>query len=291
VDALDAAGYDGLKDRLFSRISQLTTIGFMISSIGGAYIADIDIAYPWLCGAAGYLVAAVIGVCLMNGEKPRASGVDLAGMPQQIVVRVVEGVRSGLSNRTVMMLSAAGAIQIAAWSPYWLEWPILFHEGFGVGVWIIGWIYCGLAIARMIGAEVVSRMSSDEMARPGRVSALIGMAGIMLAAAGVFQMRPTVALTFLFVMNICTGAVTPMLQSWFNEQIDSSQRATMLSFQSTFGTMGGSIGLFINGFIADRAGLASAWQFAGALTLGAIPCYLAIRPRLARIEMAEPVAK
>jgi MFS family permease len=227
----------------------------------------------------------------MTGEKTRASGVDLAGLPQQIVRRIVEGVTAGFSNRTVFILSAAGAIQVAAWSPYWLEWPILFHEGFGVGVWIIGWIYSGLAIARMIGAEVVSRMSSDETSRPGRVSALIGMAGIMLALAGMFQARPALALMFLFVMNICTGAVVPMLQSWFNEQIESSQRATMLSFESTFATMGGSIGLVINGFIADRAGLATAWQFAGVLTLAAIPCYLAIRPRLARIEMAEPVAK
>ena len=113
----------------------------------------------------------------------------------------------------------------------------------------------------------------------------------MLAAAGMLQGRPGIALAFLFVMNICTGAVVPLLQSWFNEQIESSQRATMLSFSSTFGTMGGSVGLFINGFIADRVGLAAAWQFAGALTLAAIPFYLAIRPRLARIEMAEPVAK
>jgi predicted MFS family arabinose efflux permease len=251
----------------------------------------MNIAWPWLCGAAGYVIAGVIGVLLMTGEKKRASGVDLAGLPRQIVRRIAEGVSAGFSNRTVLILSAAGAIQVAAWAPYWLEWPILFNEGFGVGVWIIGWIYCGLAIARMIGAEVVSRMSGDENSRAGRVSALIAMAGVMLAGAGMFQARPKIALLFLFVMNICTGAVLPMLQSWFNEQIESSQRATMLSFSSTFATMGGSIGLFINGFIADRAGLASAWQFAGALTLAAIPFYLAIRPRLARIEMAEPVAK
>jgi len=291
VDALDDAGYEGLKDGLFSRISQLTTIGFMISSIGGAYIADIDIAWPWLCGAAGYVIAGVIGVALMKGEKPRASGVDLAGLPRQIVRRVLDGVRGGLSNRTVLILSAAGAIEFAAWAPYWLEWPILFNQSYGVGVWIIGWIYCGLALARMIGAEVVSRMTADEASRPGRVSALIGTAGIMLAAAGMLQGKPGVALTFLFVMNICTGAVTPLLQSWFNEQIESAQRATMLSFQSTFGTMGGSIGLFINGFIADRAGLAMAWQFAGALTLAAIPFYLAIRPRAEAIVIAEPVGK
>ncbi len=291
VDALDDAGYEGLKDGLFSRISQLTTVGFMISSLGGAYIADINIAWPWLCGAAGYVMSAIIGVSLMTGEKKRASGVDIAGLPRQIVRRMVDGVSGGFGNRTVLMLSAAGAIQFAAWAPYWLEWPILFNQSYGVGVWIIGWIYGVLSIGRMIGAEVVSRMAGDETSRPGRISGLIAMAGVMLAAAGMLQGRPGIALAFLFVMNICTGAVVPLLQSWFNEQIESSQRATMLSFSSTFGTMGGSIGLFINGVIADHAGLAAAWQFGGALTLAAIPFYLAIRPRLARIEIVEPVAK
>ena len=291
VDALDEAGYVGLKDTLFSRISQLTTVGFMISSVGGAYIADIDIAWPWLCGAAGYVIAAIIGVCLMTGERPHAVGVDLAGLPRMIVRRVVEGISGGFGNRTVLMLSIAGAIQFAAWAPYWLEWPILFNQSYGVGVWIIGWLYCGLSIARMIGAEVISRLPSDEASRPGRLAVLMALAGITLAGAGMLQARPSAAFTFLFVMNICTGAVTPLLQSWFNEQIESSQRATMLSFQSTFGTMGGSVGLFINGMIADRSGVAPAWQFAGMLTLLQIPFYLAIRPRAERMAIVEPAAK
>jgi len=40
VDALDAAGFHGIKDRLFSRISQLTNFGFMGAAIIGAYVAD-----------------------------------------------------------------------------------------------------------------------------------------------------------------------------------------------------------------------------------------------------------
>jgi len=48
VDALDAAGFAGIKDRLFSRISQLTNFGFMAAAIIGAYVADFDIALPWM---------------------------------------------------------------------------------------------------------------------------------------------------------------------------------------------------------------------------------------------------
>ena len=47
VDALDAAGFAGVKDRLFSRISQLTNFGFMSAAVIGAYVADFGLALPW----------------------------------------------------------------------------------------------------------------------------------------------------------------------------------------------------------------------------------------------------
>src|SRR5271167_690213 len=52
VGALDAGGYSQQKDRLFSRLSQLSNFGFMLSALIGAYAANIDIAWPWLLGAA-----------------------------------------------------------------------------------------------------------------------------------------------------------------------------------------------------------------------------------------------
>src|ERR1700730_8583669 len=165
VDALDDAGYDGLKDRLFSRISQLSTIGFMGSAMIGAYVADIDVAWPWLLGAAGYTVSLVVGAYLMHDEGPRTTTIRIGDIPRQVASRVSDGIRCGFKAPIVLMLSAAGAITVAAWAPYWVEWPIMFNESFAVGIWIIGWIYCGLAIARMIGAEMAARIAYEESQR------------------------------------------------------------------------------------------------------------------------------
>ena len=101
--------------------------------------------------------------------------------------------------------------------------------------------------------------------------------------AGMFQARPKIALIFLFAMNVCTGAVMPMLQSWFNEQLESGNRATLLSFNSTFQTMGGAVGLLVAGRIADTAGIPFEWQIAGLISLCAAPVYWATRRR----EVAE----
>jgi MFS family permease len=279
VDALDDSGYIGSKDKLFSRLSQLNSLGFMGSAMIGAYVADINIAYPWLLGASGYLISGIVGAFLMHDERRHAVAIKLTAMPAQVAERVAGGLRSGFSARNVLMLSAAGAIAFAAWAPYWVEWPILFNSSFNVGVWIIGWIYCALAIARMLGAEVVSRLYSDDGIRATRVTGLVVTTGMALSIAGLCGGMPWLMLVVLFVMNLSFGALQPLLQSWFNEQIDSGQRATLLSFNSTFQTAGGSMGLLANGRIADAYGIPVAWQAAGLLSMFAAPIYWMLRPR------------
>src|SRR5260370_30261875 len=107
------------------------------------------------------------------------------------------------------MLSAGGAITVGAWVPYWVSWPIMFNESFAVGIWIIGWIYCGLSIARMIGAEMSARFPVDESQRPARVAAFVLAASAMLFLAGLFGGPPLLALPMLFVMNIFNRAMQP----------------------------------------------------------------------------------
>jgi MFS family permease len=279
VDALDDAGYDGLKDRLFSRISQLTTIGFMGSAMIGAYVADVNIAWPWILGAGGYVVAGTVGAFLMHDERPHATTVRIAAIPRRIAENVSGGIRAGLGAYTVLMLSIANAITFAAWAPYWVSWPIMFNESLAVGVWIIGWIYCGLSAARLIGAEVSARLAVDENQRAARVSMLVIAASAMLFLAGLFGGRPVASLAMLFVMNLFTGAMMPLVQSWFNEQLESGNRATLLSFNSTFQTMGGAVGLLFAGHIADTAGIPFEWQIAGLISICAAPVYWATRRR------------
>ena len=283
VDALDDAGYDGVKDRLFSRISQLTTIGFMGSAMIGAYVADVNIAWPWLLGASGYVVAGIVGAILMHDERVRTTTVRIADIPRRIAENVGGGIRAGLGANTVLMLSIANAITVAAWAPYWVSWPVMFNESLAVGVWIIGWIYCALSTARLVGAEISARLQGDENQRAARVSMLIIAASTMLFLAGLFGGRPAVSLAMLFIMNLFTGAMMPLVQSWFNEQLESGNRATLLSFNSTFQTMGGAVGLLVAGRIADTAGIPFEWQIAGLISLCAAPVYWATRRR----EVAE----
>src|SRR5205814_3837183 len=95
----------------------------MCSSIIGAYVADIDVAWPWLLGAAGFLISCFVGAWLMHDEKPRATRIELRAIPAHVAQQVRTGVQLGFRAEMVLWLSLAGAITFAAWAPYWLEWP------------------------------------------------------------------------------------------------------------------------------------------------------------------------
>jgi len=68
---------------------------------------------------------------------------------------------------------------------------------------------------------------------------MIFSASALLFVVGAMAHRPTIALDSLFAMNLSTGAMQPLSQSWFNEHVEADDRATLLSFNSTFSTMGG----------------------------------------------------
>jgi hypothetical protein len=281
VDALDHAGFQGLKDHLFSRISQLTNVGYMGSAVIGAYVAGHDIAWPWILGAAGYSVAGVVGALLMSDGGRKDTHVSLAAMAGGVGRRIADGLREGFGRRPVLLLSLANGVFFGAMSPYWLEWPQFFNDAYALGIRIVGWLYSLFTISRMAGAEAIIRIGGDAHVRPPRLAMLATVSAALMFSAGAVGHQPSIVLPLLTALNFCWGSLMPLVQSWFNEQLEADERATLLSFNSTFATLGGSVGLLVGGVIADRAGIQATWQFGGLLSLAVVPCYLALRPRKA----------
>jgi MFS family permease len=267
VDALDAAGFTGLKDRIFSRTSQLTTTGWLLSAMVGSYVASFNIAWPWMLGSAGYLTSLMVGAALMRGGTEQgAARPSMRALMGEVGTRTRAGLRAGFRSRPVLLLALAGAVSVGSWAPYFMEWPQYFHENLGVAIWMIGWLYCFFSAGRLTGAELIARFQPASTNRASLLTILaLGTGSMLLGSALAGNLRLTLAM--LFAMNMCSGAMQPLSQAWINEHLEARNRATLLSFQSTFATFGGAVGLLLCGWIADRHGLLAGWAVAGMIGL------------------------
>ena len=277
VDALDAAGFEGAKDRIFSRLAQILRLGSMTGALVGAYSARADLAIPFLLAAIGWIVAGAVGFILMDGPTRTATQFSMRAMSAEVRRRMFAGTRSGFSTHAVFLLALTEMISAAAWTPFWQEWQPYFHSRLGSGVEVMGWIFCLFSIAQIAGAEMVSRLRWAREERALYMTWNVALSSAVLLAGGLAAGRVGVAFAMFMVAQFLGGASTPVIQSWFNEEIEGDNRATLLSFGSTFATFGATAGLPVQGLIVDAFGMGSAWQGAGTLAMLQVPVFLALR--------------
>ena len=108
--------------------------------------------------AAGFALTGMLGA-LLRAPRLGAVAVEVRALPAVMAARIARGVRQGFAVRPVRLLSLAEAIVLFAWAPYWMEWPLLFSDGRGGGVWVVGWIFCGALVVDLRGIPFQWRMA------------------------------------------------------------------------------------------------------------------------------------
>ncbi len=184
VDALDTAGFTGVKDRLFSRVSQLTNTGWLLSAMVGAYVANVNIAWPWILGAAGYLTSLFVGAALMRGDPDRTIARPRLGSLLAEVGTDAAGPGCAKSSAAVRSCCwrSASAIQVAVVGALFHgDGPSIPAENLGVAIWVIGWLYFFFSIGRLLGAELIARFQPTSASRATLLASLALATGTLLA--------------------------------------------------------------------------------------------------------------
>ncbi len=274
IDALDAAGFEGPKDAIFSRKFQLGEITGMCGSLAGAYIGQANIAAPFLLDTFIWLAAGLVALGLMAGSTGRR--ISSSGIAEEIRRRSIVSTRLGFANRGVRLLSIAGLISATLWYGWGQEWQHYFNHGLHAGIGGVGWVSVALIVAQVAGLEVAARMPGAWNKRGWFVAAMSGVSSAAVIAAGVANGRMGFALCGVMMAMFAQGVAGPMAFAWYNEMIAGENRATLLSFGTTMSTFGGIIGLPVQGRMVDAFGTAATWRFAGALSMTSIACYVAL---------------
>ena len=277
VDALNATGYRGVLDRVFARGSQVTGAAMLAGTVGGGLLGQIDLGVPYVVRS--LLLAAVFAIAFFVmhdvGFTPRR--VPVRRLPVEIADNARAGVLFGWRQPALRLLMLAGLLEMGflSWA-FYASQPYLLDLLVSDAVWIAGVVTAGIALATIVGNQIVS-VASRYCGR--RSTLLLAAGGVQTVAAVAIGLASSfwVALPALLVLMGAIGVTSPVRQAYLHQLVPSERRATVVSFDSMVSGAGGTgyqLGL---GALGEARSVASAFVVGGLATVGAVPLFARIR--------------
>jgi MFS family permease len=257
-----------------ARFSVFLYAGFAAGpALGEALIVHKSYNAAWLGATAAAIVAAAIAMLLRESLSmdevvvvpPHPPKADQTRAPRARF-RFVHP--AALGPGLVLMSIAVGYTAISSFAP-------LYARSIGMGS--SGGLYITFAltilVVRLVSGRTSDRFGRAAIALPGLVSAASGMA--LIAA----WQSPTAAFIGVALFGAGHALIFPALMALTVDRVPERERGEALgSFTACF-DLGASIGGYLVGFIADKAGFRAAWATPGLLSaLGIVALLLFVRP-------------
>ncbi|WP_104165559.1 MFS transporter [Cryobacterium sp. N22] len=277
VDALTSTGYTGSLEAVFGRGLVVTGIAMFAGSVLGGVIAQAtNLGVPFLVRAGVLVVMFIYAFVVMRdlGFTPDRS----RGPVKATRLVLSESIEHGLKRRSVryMILSAPFASGVGIYAFYALQPYLLELYGDPSAYSIAGLAAAILSLAQIVGGVVAPRIRTLFAKRTSTVIGASLLSVISLVVLGLNSLF-WLAVVFLMVWGFVFAVAEPVRQAYLNDMIPSKQRATVLSFDSLFGSLGG---VFIQpalGRSADLWGYGASLMIGGLVELIGVPIMLASR--------------
>ena len=279
----DALAHAGDKDKLESVLAKgevVEGVAMLAGSVAGGAIAQAtNLGVPYVIRAVLLVVNLVVAAILMK---------DLGFTPVK-GTRATEAIKSilqasikyGLRNRPVrwIMFAAPFTSGVTIYAFYAMQPYLLELYGNKQAYGIAGLAAAIVAAAQIAGGLLVPHVSRVFTRRTSVLLTCEAISVVVLAMVG-FVPNFWVAVTLLVLWGLMFAAVTPIRQAYLNALIPSEQRATVLSFDSLFGSTGGVVIQPVLGKAADAWGYPISYTLSAAFQVFALPfTWLAKRER------------
>ncbi|MBK8020193.1 MAG: MFS transporter [Chloroflexi bacterium] len=264
--------------RIFLRGSQIGALGGVVGTILSGLLGSIALALPIVIGGVLFIVLCAVLVVLMPETgfrpRPREERSTFASM-----VQTTRDALQAVRLRPILAIFLLIAVVLGAHSEGFDRlWREHLMENFtfpAVGglqpvVWFSLIALTNQALS-IVAAEVVRRrVRTDDQRSVARAVVWFygGMSGalIVFALSGSFLL----ALAAYLVSQVLRGVVGPLVDTWTNQHIDSSVRATVISSLHQFDALGQIGGGPLVGFVGLRLGLRAALTLTGIILAPAV---------------------
>lgn len=264
VDALTSTGYTGSWEAVFGRGLAVTGIAMFAGSVLGGVIAQVtNLGVPFLLRAGVLILMFLFASVVMKdlGFTP-----DRGMGPLKATRNVLkQSIDHGLKKRSVryVILSAPFASGVGIYAFYALQPYLLGLYGDKSAYSVAGLAAAILSLSQVAGGVLAPRFRGLFARRTTMVIGASLTSIVTLIVLGVNSLF-WLAIVFLVVWGFVVAVAAPVRQGYLNDMIPSKQRATVLSFDSLFGSLGG---VFIQPALGRSADL---WGYGTSLVIGGV---------------------
>jgi MFS family permease len=294
VDALTATGFTGDLESVFGRGQVVTGAAMLIGSVAGGFIAQwTNLGVPFVLRGVILVVMFAVAFRLMHdiGFTPRRSGRLGAELRQLTSATIEHGWRVPAVKWLMLEGVFVGGVGIYAFyalQPYLLK---LYGDPHAYQI-------AGLVAAIVAGAQILGGVAAPRIRRRfrRRTSALIvtatGAVGTLALIGTVNNFYAVIGL--IVVWALLFSASMPIRQTYINGLIPSTERASILSFDSMMSSLGG-VGIQpVLGRAADVWGYGPSYLIGSAISALSLPFLFLTRKQNApadTIEVADAVVE
>ena len=277
VDALKATGYRQELDAVFARGSIVSSVAMIVGTIGGGLLGQLDLSLPYLARAALVLIAFAVGYRTMH---------DIGFTPRTLMIRGIVGemrkvARAGITYGwrapAVRLLVMESFVTWGFFSWAWYAWQPYFLRLYGENaIWLSGLIAALFSLAGIAGSAMVKRVAIPGRRRTTIMLSTAAISSLAMVATGAIQTFWVTVPVFL-LGAVAGGILQPVRQTYLHQSIPTSERATLVSFDSlvgSLGSVGGQTGL---GYLSQERSIPAGFIVGGVATFLAIPIFGRLR--------------
>jgi MFS family permease len=277
VDALKATGYEEELDGVFARAQIVASIAMIIGTIGGGLLGQIDLSLPYIGRAALVLMAFAVGFRTMHdiGFTPRT--LRWHGIVGEMRKVARAGITFGWRKPAMRLLVVESFLTWGFFSWAWYAWQPYFLELYGHNaIWLSGLIAALFALAGIAGNSMVKRLAVPGRRRTTILIAAAGASSAAMVATGVIQTFWVTVPVFL-LGAVAGGLLQPVRQTYLHQSIPTSERATLVSFDSLMGSLGSVGGQTGLGYLSQERSIPAGFVVGGLATILAVPIFKRLR--------------
>lgn len=232
------------------RGDQVARIVGLLGIGGSVLLGSLFLALPILVGGVIYLLTAGFLILVMPETGFQPTPAPDRNTWQKMGDTFRAGLRVIRGRPTLISILAVGiffGLFSEAWDRLWQAHLIRtfdIERAFGIPtIWIFGALDVFMIFISLTGLEIMRRRLDTN--NPARLTQVVFILTVVMVIGIIgYGLSPTlaVALALWLIFTIARDLISPLLDTWTNQHIDSNVRATVLSMRSQIDAVGQTVG-------------------------------------------------